>query len=802
MDLLRILSLNLHGFNNSEEYLKRCLRQFDLIFVQEHWQHERNFSRFNGLSQNHLFTATDSMKERMSQGVMYGRPYGGTACFWPKALGSFIKPIVSTNPRVSILKISVKPKPILCFNIYMPYLNTAQRVESIDEFADTLGYIEAVLDENAGCDVFIVGDYNFEFVSSHPFEMHFNDFAINYSLRVCDSKEPHTGPHFTFYNEKMEVYKYLDHFAVSDRLCPSLTDIMVRYDADNLSDHNAITCNLRIDLDLGLMGENEYVDPEWIFKWERYSTDDISKYCYELDQILDTIHVPIHINCHNVHCNDPQHRDSITAYYHAIMNGIRYAAGFLPKFKKGIEKGWWNSDVERAKDDCIEAYNLWRDNGRPMSGPVFLEKSRTKLFYKRLLKQAKCNEDAEKFDKMASQLAEKNSTGFWKGWKQLNGIGHTSPATLEGCSTNQNVAEKFRSHFQKVSMPNNPDRCREISDEFYREFEKYRVCHSCTCNDYHVNFNNVVDAMFKLKPGKASNCDFQAENFLNGTARLYTHLSLCFEGFLGHGFVPREFQIGTVVPLIKDRSGNTASMDNYRGVTLSPIISKVFESILMDLFGNFLHTSCHQFGFKTGSGTADALFTFKRTVDYFVERSSNVFTCFVDSSKAFDRVVHHGLYLKLMKRGIPLSFLLILMSWYDNLMCKVRWCNAFSSPYRILAGVKQGGIMSPPLYNVYVDDLILEIKKRGVGCTVGKLFAGILIYADDIALLSPSMAALQVMLDICTKYGLEWDICFNASKTKALVIGPGFKMEPFDLSLSSSVSNSGSNDKTGREDMV
>ena len=206
----------------------------------------------------------------------------------------------------------------------------------------------------------------------------------------------------------------------------------------------------------------------------------------------------------------------------------------------------------------------------------------------------------------------------------------------------------------------------------------------------------------------------------------------------------------------------------------------------MDLFGNFLHTSCHQFGFKTGSGTADALFTFKRTVDYFVERSSNVFTCFVDSSKAFDRVVHHGLYLKLMKRGIPLSFLLILMSWYDNLMCKVRWCNAFSSPYRILAGVKQGGIMSPPLYNVYVDDLILEIKKRGVGCTVGKLFAGILIHADDIALLSPSMAALQAMLDICTKYGLEWDICFNASKTKALVIGPGFKMEPFDLSLSSS----------------
>ena len=83
-----------------------------------------------------------------------------------------------------------------------------------------------------------------------------------------------------------------------------------------------------------------------------------------------------------------------------------------------------------------------------------------------------------------------------------------------------------------------------------------------------------------------------------------------------------------------------------------------------------------------------------------------------------------------------------------------------------------------------MDDLILEIKGREVECTVGNLFSGILIYADDIALLAVSMAALQAMLDICTKYGLEWNICFNTSKTKALVIGPGFRMEPFDLFLS------------------
>ena len=79
-----------------------------------------------------------------------------------------------------------------------------------------------------------------------------------------------------------------------------------------------------------------------------------------------------------------------------------------------------------------------------------------------------------------------------------------------------------------------------------------------------------------------------------------------------------------------------------------------------------------------------------------------------------------------------------------------------------MAGVKQGGILSlVTCHCVYVDDLICKISAEGIGCTIGMLFAGILIYADDIALLAPSLTALQKMLDICTQYGNTFMTLYN-----------------------------------------
>ena len=115
------------------------------------------------------------------------------------------------------------------------------------------------------------------------------------------------------------------------------------------------------------------------------------------------------------------------------------------------------------------------------------------------------------------------------------------------------------------------------------------------------------------------------------------------------------------------------------------------------------------------------------------------------------------------------------MSWHEGLRCRVRWDNVHSDWFDITAGVRQGGILSPDLYCVYVDDLINILQSMKVVCHVKNVFAAAIFYADDMAVLAPSLKGLQKLLDACASYCSEWDIKLNAKKTKNICFGRGIQ---------------------------
>ena len=87
------------------------------------------------------------------------------------------------------------------------------------------------------------------------------------------------------------------------------------------------------------------------------------------------------------------------------------------------------------------------------------------------------------------------------------------------------------------------------------------------------------------------------------------------------------------------------------------------------------------------------------------------------------------------------------------ILTRTRFATCYSSSFSVSNGVKQGGILSPILYCIYQDEQIERLTAAGYGCYIGNRFVGVTSYADDIALLAPSIYALQKMLDICTNYG-------------------------------------------------
>ena len=101
----------------------------------------------------------------------------------------------------------------------------------------------------------------------------------------------------------------------------------------------------------------------------------------------------------------------------------------------------------------------------------------------------------------------------------------------------------------------------------------------------------------------------------------------------------------------------------------------------------------------------------------------------------------------------------------------MRWDGYTGSWFNVTAGVRQGGILSPDLYNIYVDDLIFLLKNSGIGCYIADVFAAALFYADDMCVLAPSLKGLQRLLNICSAFCSDWDICLNVKKSKNMYFG-------------------------------
>ena len=210
-----------------------------------------------------------------------------------------------------------------------------------------------------------------------------------------------------------------------------------------------------------------------------------------------------------------------------------------------------------------------------------------------------------------------------------------------------------------------------------------------------------------MKKGKSCDEDgISAEHLHNAPLIVLKRLTNLFNQMLKHSFVPEQFRFGFMVPIVKNHQASHGDASNYRGITISPITSKLFEHALKFVFGGYLGTSDCQFGFKKNHSTVHALHCLRETVDYFVNNGSRVYSTFLDASKAFDRIIHSGLFIKLMERNVPIMFLNVIVSWYDGLQCRVKWGNHLSAWFAISAGVRQGGILSPDFYSIYVDAMV------------------------------------------------------------------------------------------------
>lgn len=763
---LIIDSYNCRGFNDvKKHYIRTVLSRCDILFIQEHWLAEPQMSILGDINSDYLYTSVSGFD---NSDVLSGRPYGGCAILWRANLFATVTPIITNSKRLCAVTLCAEKWKILVINCYLPYEDDECKA---DEFAEQLSIIEYIINQNSDCHVIVGGDFNVDFTRNWLHTTLLRSFCDNLNLNLGIHHES-CNIDFT-YNFNMIRFSTIDHFLLSGTLFDtSLTSLNVIHDVDNTSDHDPIT--MKLSLNVAFIGGTNIVHSPRV-SWVKANEDHIKNYQSVLADSLKNIVLPVDVLlCCNLKCRDIKHCSALNEYVNCLTRECLNAAdATIPRTKCNKTDHCipgWTDEVKPLKDKSLLWHKIWIECNRPREGVVADCMRRSRAAYHYAIRSVKKNENIITCERMANALLDSKTRDFWTEVKKIRNSKVCSSNTVDGCADpkiiSQLFADKYRELYTCVGY--NVDDMRSIVQAVDEQFDNIAYSSDCI-----INVNEVLKAISNLKPHKSDgNAGLTSNHIIHAGSNILCHLAFLFSALLIHGAAPDDFVHSTIVPIPKGRNANLSDSVNYRGISLSSIFCKLLDNIILQRCCSKFLTSELQFGFKAKCSTNMCSLVLKETLLYYSNNESSVYCTFLDATKAFDRVHYCKLFSLLIKRGLPPYIVRLLINMYTGHNVRVCWHGVMSNYFVAANGVKQGGVLSPVLFCIYIDNLLYSLKQAGIGCFIGSNFVGSLAYADDLVLLAPSPSALRKMLLICDAYALEYNILFNASKSKCIVVLP------------------------------
>jgi len=763
---LVLSSFNCRNVKSSVNEIRELCNSSDIVLLQETWLSTHDLPFLNAIDERFYSKGVSAMST--DDRVLKGRPHGGLGILWNRNMAHMCKTIEYGDPRILGVEITSATSKILILNVYLPYDNG----DNYDDYLYYLHMINNIITDFPSCYSFICGDFNanansLHVQSTHRFGRELIQFCNDESYILSDVCHNCDDSTFTYFSEMHNTVSWLDHIVSSVSAHSLIDDIWVKYNFVS-SDHLPLCLKInlsRVNVDPG--GDNSELRQVHRIKWEELSTEDRQLYCDNTDRSFCCFKYDHSLLlCANIHCSEHDHINAIDGMYKDITTNLYNAGISFSKVSKPVfnQVEGWNDYCRQAHMEAREAFLMWRSYNNPKHGPVFEHMKKTRCTFKLIFRKCKSGQLKKSADVLASKFLSKDTKSFWKDIKKITKKEASIASSINGVTGQAKIADMWHFYFKGLL---NSSQCTVNKPRVLSAMSDLSEMDSMD----RFTSSEIIDAINELKIGKSPGLDgLYAEHYKCAGDKLSFLMAMVINAMFTHSYFPSNIMETVIIPIIKDKRGDVTDKDNYRPIAITNIFSKVIELVLLCRYSSLLVAADNQFGFRNKHSTDMCVFAFQQVIDLYVSLNSPVYICYLDASKAFDRVNHWSLFNKLLKRSVPKLVVRIIIFWYTKQTFTVQWGQCLSVPFTCSNGVRQGGILSPLFFNVYVDELSMHLNNLKTGCNINNIYLNHFMYADDTVLVAPSPVALQKLINCCSQFVLENDMLFNTKKSVCMYV--------------------------------
>ena len=730
---LSLLTWNVRGILHGADYVHHTLSQpVDVIALQEHWLPYDKVHHLNSFKDMKLVTYNCKYpKSNCSRGSD-----GLSILLNNKSLWKAQCVPVQSDYAIAVKLTQQHYCDVFVIACRLPSTNVLHSTycNALNELMDVYDYL------SVKGTTLIMGDLNSDIckraLSPRDKLLHsaISDRNLVHSLSVL----PSNSSGYTCRSKNNMFLSMIDYILVPSCVTEHVTECTIIDTCPfSVSDHSP--CYLSLTLTPAENG-NHNVD-YGISKWNKASEDDISFYQCIIEGYLNSYSL-FHVN--------PNQQHNIDAYNDLITASLMHAGSrCIPhsKYRPYLKPFWKSNGLNDAHYYMRAARREWVSNGRPREDNSVLRsayKDRKREFRRLYRISKRCNK--KQMLKEIETSAELDVNSFYKTVrKQRARITNVPELHYDGenGSTPLDICRLWGKYYSDLAQPHS-------SEHFDNEFKDYissfvdNIEQNVHSHDEDLEkqftFPEVKEAVKSLSKNKSPGPDkITNEHMLYAGDTLITHLCVLFNKIVSHHYVPKEYRLGMVIPIYKGKN-DKRDPRNYRGITLTSCLGKLFEKLLLKRIEIKLSKSqpdfpdLLQFGFRKEHGAIMSVLTLMESIQYYLQRDSPVFASFLDNEKAFDRIWHDGLFYKLYQLGVTGNTWKLLHHCYTNNYAFVSYQGEKSDSYIVRQGVGQGRVISSWFFLVFINDLITALREANCGIRVCGMDVPAVLLADDTAL--------------------------------------------------------------------